>query len=117
MTRRGDGDSREVTCLPIPLLLSSRTPVRDLPEVLPFRFSKTGDKGTTNCPPGRACPVLVTGGAVAERLRGRSFCFLLFCRVKGEAENPFEIETHTDPSLPPRYPHPVPNGADCLLPI
>jgi hypothetical protein len=33
-------------------------------------------------------------GAVAERLRGRSFYFLLFCGVKREAENPFEIETH-----------------------
>jgi hypothetical protein len=40
--------------------------------------------------------------------------FLLFYRVKREAENPFVIETRGSISSP-GYPRPVPNGADCLL--
>src|SRR5690606_17223834 len=64
--------------------MSSRTSVRDLPEVQPFWLSPTVIE--RNAPLDR--------GAVAKRLRGRSLYFLLFCRVKREAENPFEIETH-----------------------
>src|SRR5690554_7752388 len=43
------------------------------------------------------------GGAIAERRRGRYLYFLLFCRVKREAENPFEIENariHLFPKIP-----------------
>src|SRR5690554_5630982 len=76
---------------------------KDLPEVRPLRLAPTVIEGAMDCSAGRACPVLFTGGAVAERLRCRLLpyancfpfsLFLLFCRVKREAENPFEIETH-----------------------
>src|SRR5690606_2288253 len=80
--------------------MSSRTSVRDLPEVQPFWLSPTVIE--RNAPLDR--------GAVAKRLRGRSLYFLLFCRVKREGENPFEIETHGSISSP-RYPRPVQNGA------
>src|SRR5690606_8997943 len=114
--------ARMVACTTQIVILTSLAR-KDLPEVRPYWFSKTGEKGTTNCPPGRACPALVTGGAIAERLRGRLVpyrncfpfsLFFLFCRVKREAENPFEIE-HARIHLSSRYPHPVPNGADRVV--
>src|SRR5690606_31921878 len=101
--------------------MSFRAPVRNLSEVQPTWLPPR--RSAMNCSPGQACPVLVTGGAVAKRLRGRLVpygdcfpvsLFILFYRVKREAENTLEIE-NARIHLSPRYPRPVPNGADRLV--
>jgi len=86
---------------------------KDLPEVRPFWLALSEIESTSAAPwtglsrarYGRSCHVVTEGRYL-----------LLFCRVKREAENPFEIE-NARIHLSPRYPQPVPNGADCLVPV
>jgi hypothetical protein len=94
--------ARMVACTTQIVILTSLAR-KDLPEVRRFRLVRLVEKCATDCSPGRVCHALNAGGAVAERLRGRSFCLLLFCRVKREAENPFEIgnaRIHLFPKIP-----------------
>src|SRR5690606_1081143 len=116
---RDDGRRRwrrqcgRMVALKIEVVILTSLARKDLPAVLPFWLALSEIESTSAAPwtglsrarYGRSCHVVTEGRYL-----------LLFCRVKREAENPFEIETARI-HLSPRYPPPVPNGADCLVPV